>query len=80
MKSAPASYKIFRSVIVLMALLQAAISATSQDVRDQVAQSFGERQVRYASMAFALCCLRSRMTPETESAGSNAVWFFSAFH
>lgn len=35
-------YYIFRYIIVLLALLQAATSALSQDVRDQYAQSFGE--------------------------------------
>lgn len=42
MKSTPALYNFFRSVIVLLALLQAATSALSQDIRDQYAQSFGE--------------------------------------
>lgn len=42
MKFAPAGYYLFRSVIVLLALLQAATSAHSQVVRDQYAQSFGE--------------------------------------
>ena len=80
MKSAPSGHHIFQSVIILLAQLQAATSATSQDIRDQVAQSFGERQVHYASTALALSGLRSRMTPETQSAGSNDVGFFAAFH
>lgn len=63
----PASYSFFRRVIVLLALLQAATSALSQDVRDQYARSFGERQGSYASMVFALSRLLSRMTPKTQS-------------
>ena len=42
MKSAPSIYYLFRSIFVLLALLQTATSALSQDVRDQVSQSFGE--------------------------------------
>lgn len=42
MKSAPTIHNFFRSVIVLLALLQAATSALLQVVRDLYAQSFGE--------------------------------------